>query len=167
MLALAALSGFCLSRIASEKKDSTPAASSESIDQLERGILDQKALVTGRTSESCRYIAFGLLGVYYTLLTSKDGNGAAIEQLYGSLLVWMAVAAAVSILFDYLQYVFARFEIDRAFRSEDKLYDSDSFFYSMREILFWSKQILMLAAVTIFFVVLIRYQFSQPHICGV
>ncbi len=119
--------------------------------------LDEKKTYTLRTSETCRYICFGLLATFYTLLTTKDSDATRIAGQSPVLLDVMALLAAAALTFDYLQYLAARFAVDRALNSADQLYGDHWLWPKLRQFLYWAKQVLMLVAVVVFFAVLLRY----------
>ncbi len=122
-----------------------------------KGLLDDKQAVTSRISETCRYISFGLLAIFYTLHTTKDDYGRQILAKGPVLLTTMALLAALSILCDYLQYFSGRQATERALMSDDQRYDTSWASYRLRGFFFIAKQILMLGGAAILLVVIAAF----------
>ncbi|MGH6879840.1 MAG: hypothetical protein ACREFM_02885 [Hypericibacter sp.] len=112
-------------------------------DAKRKAVLEQKQFVTGRISETCRYIGFGVLAVFYAIQSSGTGFATKTAAKYPDLLYVMAVAAAAAILFDYLQYVSASWAVDKALNRKDKpnTYNKWWVSYQCRAAFFWLKQV--------------------------
>lgn len=106
-------------------------------------VLQQKQYVTGRIGDSCRFIGFGLLAVFYAINTSNEAfakNIVASQEL----LLWSTGAfGALTILADYLQYVLGSFAVNAALRNKTGRYkyDDSSFSYRGREVFYHAKQL--------------------------
>ena len=125
--------------------------------------LEQKGIVTGRISETCRYICFGLLALFYSLHTAKPDDGATrLLNQAPRLLTLMAVLAVLAVLADYLQYFFGSRQVNRALKTYNQLYDRKWWSYRLREICFQSKQYLTIAAVMILLFVMVIYLLQGP-----
>ena len=48
-----------------------------------KDLLDEKRNVTVKISDSCRFIAFGLLAVYYTIMASAEPFAGGVKQIGG------------------------------------------------------------------------------------
>lgn len=104
-------------------------------------ILDEKRNVTGRISETCRYVGFGLLVVYYAI---QSGDSAFEERLrldHSPLIYLVGACGVFSIAFDYLQYFFAARSVDEAYRRPTADFDPHSVAYKARQVFFYLKQI--------------------------
>jgi len=121
-----------------------------------RAIMDRRKDVTGRVSETTRYIGFGLLATAYAMISGSDSFFVGMRTDWPDLLKLMALCGALAILFDYLHYVLAYITTDHALdrKDEPNSYDERSLSYRLEHVCFWSKQAAALAgcAVLIFLV---------------
>lgn len=113
-------------------------------------VIQQKQFVTSKVSETSRFIGFGLLAVFYTASISTDQF--AVEVLNSN--PWLAhlfgACGALTILFDYIQYVAGERAAERALRRSDDgqntfLYNKRWWQYRLREFSYRAKQVLALA----------------------
>ena len=110
-------------------------------------VLEEHKNVTSKISDSCRFIGFGLLAIFYT---SKTGGGAFAEGVFKDhpCLVWtVGLAGFFGILVDYLQYFFASMAVDQALESDDFLYEKKSLPYWVWEKFFLWKQLIIFVGV--------------------
>ena len=77
-------------------------------------VLGQKQYVTGRVSETCRYIGFGLVAVYYTLALSGEEFATVLIDRHELLVRIFGAMGALAILADYTQYLAGARAADRA-----------------------------------------------------
>jgi hypothetical protein len=109
--------------------------------------LEDKAIVTARISETCRYVSFGILAAFYTLHTGTDKFSTNMISQSGVVLDVMALGALLSLICDYLQYYFASKSVQNALDNrEDQLFDQERYDYRLRQFFYHAKQILMFAA---------------------
>ena len=104
-------------------------------------VLGEKRHVTSKISDNCRFIGFGLLALYYTIMSSEHGFGLEIRTLHSLVIQGIGVAGALAVVFDYLQYVFGYFSVNQALAREDNNYNANSCAYKARAFLFYAKQI--------------------------
>jgi hypothetical protein len=119
--------------------------------------LEEKKILTGRISETSRYISFGILALYYTLRTAKDDFSTAIVVSARGMLTVMALCASLAIIFDYLHYFFAVRSVDNALNERtDQLYDPIRFDFKLREVCYQAKQLLALTSALLLFLAVAR-----------
>lgn len=108
-------------------------------------VLEEKKNVTGRISDTCRIVGFGLLTVFYSI---KIGDGKLAELGIGHpcLIAAIGVLGFLVIVFDYLQYFFGSIAVEAALTSNSR-YDDNSFAYKARNFLFIVKQYAVLLGV--------------------
>lgn len=92
-------------------------------------------------STQSRYIAFVIIGSFFSILISAD-NKSNIYHIYmsnKSLFNFSVFFASLSILFDFLQYVFGYLSSDKAYKTKDMMYIKKWFVYICRNIFFFVK----------------------------
>lgn len=123
--------------------------------------LADKDYVTGRVGESCRYIGFGLVAVFYTIATS---DGAFPKELWINYDWWILAfgsLGALTVLFDYVQYLAGDFSARLAMKRDDAghnsyLYDKKWLSYRLRSAAYVIKQLCtLLGAVILTYVMII------------
>lgn len=104
--------------------------------------LEEKQVVTSRISETCRYIGFGLLALFYTMKTSDGRFAQELVANHSFALYVLGASGAAAVLFDYLQYMAGSVAVERALNREDTahLYSTEWRSYQAREACFWAKQ---------------------------
>ena len=122
-----------------------------------KAILERRKDVTGRVSETTRYIGFGLLAIAYAMISGSDDFFVAMRSNWPGLLKFMALCGALAILLDYLHYVLGFITVEHALDRTDEpnSYDEKSLSYRLEHVCFWSKQVAALigCGVLIFLVV--------------
>lgn len=105
----------------------------------------EKKNVSGKLSEICRFIAFGLLAAFYTIFTDDDRFGALIKEpgLPRCLLIAFGMAGAIAVTLDYLQYWAGYRSVLNTLERENRLYDDQHWSYWLREAAFAWKQIVV------------------------
>jgi hypothetical protein len=104
-------------------------------------ILEEKRNVTGRMSETTRFVAFGLLALYYAIRTTGETFGQQLHTNHPCLVTAVGLFGAITILLDYLQYWFGSFAVNEALKRDTADYDEDSFWYVARKWAFTTKQL--------------------------
>lgn len=106
-------------------------------------IREEKSYLTSRMSESCRYVGFGLLAIFYTIRSAGADNTFAQSLMSDHAAVVFLVGAfgAITILLDYLQYFFGQHSAVVALKSHDALYNPASLSYQGRMFCYATKQI--------------------------
>lgn len=122
-----------------------------------RAVLEQKQVVTGRISETTRYIGFGLLAVFYGIVSSDSTFARNIAGHHPTELKLMALFGAFSIALDYLHYVFARWAIQQALdrQAPPNKFNKNWLSYKARSVCFWSKQVAALAGCAMMIAILL------------
>jgi hypothetical protein len=123
---------------------------------LQKEVLEEKRFVTGRISETTRYLGFGLLATFYAIISSADAFPRQVEHGWPLALKIMALCGILAIFLDYLQYSFGRIAVQKALDRKDKpfLYNRKWLSYRGRQACFWSKQAMALAGWAIFILVI-------------
>lgn len=124
----------------------------------EKEVLEEKSRVTTRISETTRYLGFGLLASFYAMISSGDPFPQKLEASSPTLLRLMALCGALAVSLDYLQYVFARWSVQRALDRTDKPYHYNRKWlsYRAREMCFLTKQVVVLLGCGLFIFIVIR-----------
>jgi hypothetical protein len=119
--------------------------------EQQKEVLDEKKFVTGRISETTRYLAFGLVASFYAIVSSSDAFPRALAATYGPILRVMALAALLALVFDYLQYLFGRAAAEYALKRTDKPFTYNKKWRSAKakKFCFWAKQLLVMAGCVI------------------
>lgn len=122
--------------------------------------LDEKQYVTGRVGETCRYIGFGLVAVFYGIVTSSEALPKQLLADFGWWIRAFGAFGALTILTDYLQYLAGDFAARSALSRKDQgefsyLYNKKWFSYRLRTFCYGAKQIFALIGATILTVLLI------------
>jgi hypothetical protein len=112
----------------------------------ERELLDDSQIITSRISDTCRFVAFGLLAACYTIRSADNAFAKGIREGDVMNVVWaIGIAAALALVADYLQYFFAHISNKAAQRSKKQEYDHEACSARAREFFFISKQVLTFA----------------------
>ena len=104
----------------------------------------EKQEVSGKISDTTRFVAFGLLVAFYSIHAAAEGFAGQLKQQWFLLLI-MGLSAALAILCDYLQYVFGLRSVEQALKRVTLDYDDESFSYRARKFMFDAKQWLVIA----------------------
>ncbi|PDS31320.1 hypothetical protein [Rhizobium phaseoli] len=107
--------------------------------QRER-IIDQKSEVTGRISDTCRVIGFGLLVFYFTVHFNDSAAAARLKTGNNWSLFIIGALGVLTIFMDYLQYLFGSRAAHAALKNENHLYNDKSLAYRARNFFFSGKQ---------------------------
>jgi hypothetical protein len=109
--------------------------------------MERRTEFAGRVSETTRYIGFGLLAIFYAMIHGTEPFFFQMRSTWPLALRLMALCGAVTILVDYLHYVFSYIAADRALDRKDKpnLYDPEWIAYRLATYFFWAKQVAALA----------------------
>jgi len=102
-------------------------------------IADGKA-VTGRISDACRLVGFGLLAIFYGIKTGEGPFAQSVKTGHGCLFMAMGALGVLAIVLDYLQYMFANLSIEDAKKTDDQLYVLTAFSRIARGFCFNAKQ---------------------------
>ena len=116
-------------------------------------VFDEQRYVTGKIGETCRYISFGLLALFYSIQNGDSGFSQSLRDGHPYLLDVMAFFAMIAILFDYLQYLSGNFEVKKAIENNYK-YNDEWISYKLRSFFYTYKQWLALASAIVFIVVM-------------
>lgn len=107
---------------------------------------DEKLYVTGRVSESCRYIGFGLVAIFYTIVTSSEEFPKNLWDNHGWLVQVFGAFGALTVFFDYIQYLAGDFAARAALRRLNEgqstlLYNDKWLSYRLRNTAYLAKQL--------------------------
>lgn len=118
---------------------------------------------TSRISATSRLIGFGLVALAFSVHSSETDFLQGISKDYFAFVNLFGGFGFLTILFDYLQFVFGAISIDMAMQQHDKEYSFDKrwFSYRMRKVSFWLKQIFAIFGILISIFCLSSAIFSQ------
>lgn len=104
-------------------------------------IYDEKRNVTGRISETTRFVGFGLIAVYYAIRSSEPASLTGQMQVnYPCVVAIIGLMGVAAVLLDYLQYWFGSQAVAEALKRPTVDYDAESFWYKARGSTFVAKQ---------------------------
>jgi hypothetical protein len=87
-----------------------------------RAVLEQKQFITGRISETVRYIGFGMLVIFYTVYSSDTQFSRNVVSGEPNLLKTLGICGSLAVLCDYLQYLCGNVSVRLALRNSDNAY---------------------------------------------
>lgn len=126
--------------------------------------IEDKKEVTGKISDTTRFVAFGLLVAFYSIHAAGEGFAAQLKQQW-FLLLAMGLSAALAILCDYLQYVFGLMSVEQALKRETLDYDNESCAYRARKFMFDAKQWLVVVGAALL-VIMVALTFFAAKAAG-
>jgi hypothetical protein len=88
--------------------------SEEDIQKNRAQLIDDGKAVTGRISDACRLVGFGLLAIFYGIKTGEGTFAQSVKTGHGCLFMAMGALGVLAIVLDYLQYMFANLSIEDA-----------------------------------------------------
>jgi hypothetical protein len=120
-------------------------------------IQEDKDFTSARISESARYIGFGLAAATMAFLSSDASFPHKMSTRFGPFLLLAAALGCLTIVLDYLQYLFAYKSSEDAGRNKDGgyLYLNQSSYYRARRWFFAGKQLSAFFGAAVFIVVLL------------
>ena len=126
-------------------------ANETSINETDRAkaVLDEQRFVTGRLSETCRYICFGLLALFYSIRDSDKGFSKELLNGFSGCLNLVALFAALAIIADCAQYVMGGIAVKEALKNKNR-YNDGWLSYKARTWFYEAKQYLTLSAAVLF-----------------
>lgn len=77
-------------------------------------VIEEKKSVTGRISDTCRFVGFGLLAIFYALHTGENELALRIRSEAPWKLFVMGAFGVLTILLDYLHYFFGSRAVTQA-----------------------------------------------------
>lgn len=124
----------------------------DDLDQKYQERLEQKAAVTGRLSETTRFVGFGIIAWVFAVQSSDAAFSKSYVTQYEVWLNSAGVLALLSIVCDYFQYLCAYMSVKHALGRREKgyKYDRNHAAYLLQSICFVVKQIAVgLGAITV------------------
>lgn len=112
-------------------------------------VIDHKTHVSGKISDMCRYIGFGVIAVAWMTLNSSADFSVSLASEFQMELTISAIFGILTVAFDYLQFLCGYFSVNDALKSKDNDYDSSSLPYKFRSHFFWAKQFTAASAILI------------------
>jgi hypothetical protein len=111
--------------------------------------LEEKQYVTGRVGETCRYIGFGLVAVFYAISISTEALPRQLWSEYGWWVRAFGALGALAVLADYIQYLAGDFAARSALNRindgrKTHLYNKKWISYRIRNWMYIAKQLLAL-----------------------
>lgn len=136
---------------------------SEAQARYEKRIQDKKE-VTGKISDTCRFVGFGLLAIYYTLMSGENKFALGLRDTVHTYWMLQAIgtAGALAILFDYLQYYCGSRSVEEALQREDHKYDDTSWAYMARGWFYKFKQFAVFAGSLILVILVLVGTVGKP-----
>lgn len=118
-------------------------SSTKLVDGRRKSLLEERKTLTGKISDSVRFLGFGLLASFYAIYTDRQKFGELLSEpgfpRYAILVV--GFCGALSILLDYLQYVAGASSVGHAMARDDQAYDPSHYAYRARSVLYVAKQV--------------------------
>lgn len=120
--------------------------------------IDERSFVTDRISSQVRIIAIGLLATSWSLLIGQVNISQKITEIYRQHLLLISFIATITLMSDYLQYLFSYLSIKRKLTDMEKKgeetsdYNYNDIFYMLSKSLFYIKQFAISVGV-IYFVI--------------
>ena len=102
-------------------------------------LYDKKSSHSGKISESCRFIGFGLVAFYYGLVTSNPPTEAHWA------IVWIGIFGVLTLVADYFQYLGGYFAVKAALKNSNRNFIQSSLAYRTQSYMFGIKQLLAIA----------------------
>ena len=103
-------------------------------------IIQQKSDVSAKISETCRYIGFGLVALYYATKVGDSAFTIVLREHQPFWIFLVGLMGALTILSDYLQYFCGYWSAENALKRDPPDYDSESEWYRARRAFFYTKQ---------------------------
>ncbi|MEJ5220154.1 hypothetical protein WG622_18010 [Cognatishimia sp. D5M38] len=91
--------------MAAKDSAATPNLAPDILADRKKAVLEQKQYVTGRVSETCRFIGFGLVAIYYTLTVSGEQYAKELFESYTWYIRAFGAFGALTVFLDYIQYI--------------------------------------------------------------
>lgn len=104
--------------------------------------INQKSEVSSKISETSRFVGFGMVAWVFAQHASEAPFSLGYLQAYGPIVRIAGVLGILAIFFDYLQYIFAYFSVQKALenKTNDFAYDHSSILMKLQKTSFWAKQ---------------------------
>ena len=122
--------------------------------------LSEKAAITGRIGETCRYIGFGVLAIFYTIITSDKPFAMAIASNHRFYLYLSGLAASIAVFSDYLQYLSGAWSVEKTLKRRENqyYYNTGWISYKLRVMFYWIKQVAaLIASATVVYIVIVQF----------
>jgi hypothetical protein len=122
------------------KQEEPPATTDGASDRA--AVMERRKEVSARVSETTRFIGFGLLAIFYAMISDSDAFFVDMRVRWPLLLRLIALSGALAVLLDYLHYVFAYLSADRALERTDApdQFGQEWLTYRLETWCFWAKQ---------------------------
>src|SRR5574337_1059825 len=104
--------------------------------EKKQGIQSDKDFTSNRISDLSRYIAFGILGSIFILISAGNSITKGMLGSYRAWTVAIILAGLIAVFSDYLQYLFGYYCSKRAAESADLSYDQTWVSYRLRQFFF-------------------------------
>jgi len=131
-------------------------------DSNEANVVAERDFSSARISDTCRFIAFGILAATFSLLIADPKTEAhALLAANRNMFLLSAELSALALIFDYLHYVCANSAANAALKT-NFLYDITSLSYRLGGKLYYAKQIMVIVSALIFVVVIALFGLTQP-----
>jgi hypothetical protein len=130
--------------------------------QRKLSVLDDRRYYTSRIGEACRYIGFGLLIVFYTIISGDNGFASEVRDKSPCLLYGVGLFGLLTVLADYFHYVAGQLAAERALARKDKpfRYNTGWTSYGIAKKLFAAKQWLAAIGAAALVLMVLVYLFS-------
>ena len=106
---------------------------------------------TAQVSDRSRYVSFGVIAIFFTLVSSTSTFANEVQTSHSWSMFWMVVFAIGSLLSDYFQYLCGHINAVRSANQnlpEDRPFDDEDLFYFATNMLFVVKQIASVLSVS-------------------
>jgi hypothetical protein len=129
-------------------------------------VIEELRFISDRLSTQARMVALGVLAISWTILIGESAFLRKLSEELGKKLLLISALSIFVLLVDFLQYVVGYIFVNRTLKKAEAEslaetdFDRTSFMFKLRSLFFWAKQVVLIATLVIFLVVLIRYVFS-------
>jgi hypothetical protein len=96
---------------------------SAALDKRRKELRDERRHVSGKVSDLCRFIGFGLLAVFYAVVVGETQFATTVTTKYWFLLYVMGIAGVLAIFFDYVQFACGERSVRDALKRPTQDYD--------------------------------------------
>ncbi|MDF1747150.1 MAG: hypothetical protein P1V19_25885 [Gimesia sp.] len=126
--------------------------SDEKVNPQEQNVIAEMKNTSRYLTDLCRYIAFGLLAVSFSVFTSESRFTNMYLIYYEYHLVSVCIFSSIGLIFDYFQFLAGYFAANAAFKNKENNFEYDDVWFSwnLRRLMFWMKQFFILCGACLF-----------------
>jgi hypothetical protein len=122
----------------------------------EKRVKEDKDYTSSKIGDLSRLIAYGIIAVAFTLLTSTAPFSVALVKAFPYELRGVAILGIASAVLDYAQYLVGYIDSSAALKRENYRYSKSSPWYRLRIAFYWAKQASALVGATLLACTILR-----------